>query len=166
MKVEFEIRLAAKDLYKFNMRQAYRGMQGALSIILPVLIFLYAGSTFGQVSLGSTLIYTGLGVVFLVYVPISLWLRVQKIVTDPANALSKSLHYTFTESAIRVQVEDESVEFQWENIYMMKQAGNLLLVYTNRINAYILPLEQVGEQYESLSALAHKKLQKHRISMR
>ena len=156
MKVVLDIKLDAKDLFRFNMQQAYRGMQGILSIILPILVFAYAVTSFGEVSIGSTLVYVGLGIVFLVYVPISLWLRANKTVKDENNALSKQLHYEF----------EESVEFQWENIFQMKTSGPLLLVYTNRINAYVLPLTQVGGKYEELSKLAHAKLEKYRIKMK
>ena len=166
MKVVLDIKLDAKDLFRFNMQQAYRGMQGILSIILPILVFAYAVTSFGEVSIGSTLVYVGLGIVFLVYVPISLWLRVNKIVKDENNALSKQLHYEFEEEVIRVSVGEESVEFQWENIFQMKTSGPLLLVYTNRINAYVLPLTQVGDKYEELSKLAHAKLEKYRIKMK
>ena len=166
MKVSFDIKLEAKDLFRFNMMQAYRGMQGALSIILPILFFAYAVTSYGDVSMGSTLVYIGLGIMFLVYVPVSLWLRVNKTVKDENNALSKMLHYEFEEDTIRVSVGEESVEFKWENIFQMKTSGALLLVYTNRINAYILPLAQVGEQYEALSKLAHAKLEKYRIKMK
>lgn len=166
MKVTLDIKLDAKDLFRFNMMQAYRGMQGSLSIILPILIFAYAVTSYGSVSIGSTLVYIGLGIMFLVYVPVSLWLRVNKTVKDENNALSKSIHYEFEEESIRVSVGEESVEFKWENIFQMKTSGNLLLLYTNRINAYIFPLEQVGNQYESLSKLAHSKLEKYRIRMK
>lgn len=165
MKVSLDIKLTAKDLFRFNMNQAYKGMQGMLSIILPILVFAYAVSTFGEVSIGSTIVYVGLGVMFLVYVPVSLWLRTKKIISDPNNAISKTLHYDFEEDLIRVSVEQEQVEFKWENIYRLCTSGNLLLVYTNRINAYILPLEQVGEQYRPLSELAHKKLEQYRIKI-
>lgn len=166
MKVSFDIKLTAKDLYKFNISQAYKGMQGMLSIILPVLVFAYAGTTYGDVSIGSTIVYLGLGVLFLVYVPISLWLRVKKTITDPNNALSKPLHYDFEEDCIRVSVEEENVEFKWENIFQLKSTSDLVLVYTNRINAYILPKVQLGENYSKLSELAHKKLEKYRIKMK
>ncbi len=166
MKVVLDIKLEAKDLFRFNMQQAYRGMQGILSILLPILVFSYAVTSFGKVSIGSTLVYVGLGIVFLVYVPISLWLRVNKIVKDENNALSKQLHYEFEEEVIRVSVEEESVEFKWENIFQMKTSGPLLLVYTNRINAYVLPLKQVGNKYEELSKIAHRKLEKYRIKMK
>ena len=166
MKVTLDIKVDAKDLFRFNMMQAYRGMQGVLSILLPILVFAYAVTTYGEVSIGSTLVYVGLGIVFLIYVPISLWLRVNKTVKDENNALSKSLHYDFEEDGIRVSVGEESVEFKWENIFQMKTSGSLVLVYTNRINAYILPLSQVGDKYDELSKLAHAKLEKYRIKMK
>lgn len=166
MKVTLDIKLDAKDLFKFNMMQAYRGIQGSLSIILPILVFAYAVTSYGTVSIGSTLVYIGLGIMFLVYVPVSLWLRVNKTIKDENNALSKSIHYEFEEETIRVSVGEESVEFKWENIFQMKTSGNLLLLYTNRINAYIFPLAQVGDDYEALSKLAHSKLEKYRIRMK
>ena len=166
MKISFDIKLTVNHLFKFNIMQAYKGMQGFLSILLPVLVFAYAVMSFGNVSIGSTLVYIGLGVLFLVYVPVSLWLRVKKTMADENNALSKTLHYDFEEDVIRVSVGTEQVEFKWENIFQMKSTKDMLLVYTNRINAYILPKEQMGEQYESLSELAHKKLEKYRIKMK
>ena len=166
MKVSFDIKLTANHLFRFNMMQAYKGMQGFLSILLPILVFAYAGTSFGTVSIGSTLVYVGIGILFLVYVPVSLWIRVKKIITDENNALSKTLHYDFEEDSIRVSVENENVEFKWENIFQMKATKDMVFVYTNRINAYILPKEQLGEHYERLSELAHKKLEKYRIKMK
>ena len=148
------------------MQQAYKGMQGFLSIFLPALAFVYAANSFGKVDIIYTLLYAGLGLLFLGYVPFSLWKRANKVVKDANNALSKTLHYEFSEELIRVSVEMEQVEFKWENIFMMKKSGNLVLIYTNRINAYILPMEQVGEKYSQLSELAHKKLEKYRIKMK
>lgn len=166
MKIELDIKITAKDLFNFNIRQAYKGIQGFLSILLPVLAFSYAITSIGQVEVIYTLLYFALGALFLLYVPLSLWKRANKVVNDPNNALSKTLHYEFEEEVIRVSVEEENVEFKWENIYMMKTSGKLLLVYTNRINAYILPKEQLGEKYNKLSELAHSKLEKHRIKMK
>ena len=166
MKVSFNIKLAAQDLFKFNIIQAYRGVQGFLSILLPVLIFSYAATSFGQVSIGYTLLYVGLGILFLVYVPVSLWMRVKKTISDPNNALSKTLHYEFAEEGIRVSVEEDSVEFKWENIFQMKETKDMVLVYTNRINAYIIPKNQLADNYKQLSELAHKKLEKYRIKMK
>ena len=42
MKIEFDVKLTTKDLYLFNLGQAYKGMQGIISLIIPAAIFAYA----------------------------------------------------------------------------------------------------------------------------
>ena len=37
--------------------------------------------------------------------------------------------------------------------------------YSTRINAYIIPREQLGEQYKELAKIANEKLPKHRVKM-
>lgn len=165
MKVVLDIKLEPKHLFRFNMNQTYKGMQGILSVILPIFIFAYAVMSIGKVDVIYTALYFVLGIVFLVYVPASLWKRSKTVVNDSNNALSKTVHYEFEEDAIKVSVEDESVEFKWENIYILRTSGDLILLFTNRINAYILPIDQVKDEYEALYQLAHEKLEKHRIKM-
>ena len=166
MKINLDIKLSVQDLYYFNLKQAYKGMQGFLSVLLPLLALGYAYFSFGQVGIGYTLMYLGLAVLFFVYVPVSLYLRAQKVMKDENNAISKTLSYEFREDAIQVSVEEEQVEFSWENIYRMVSNKKYIFIYTNRINAYILPMGQVGEAYGELSKLAHSKLPKYRIQMK
>lgn len=166
MNISFDIKITAKDLFRFNIGQAYKGLQGFLSIFLPVLVFAYAATSWGKVDILYTVLYIVVGVVLLGYVPFSLWKKANAVVNDENNALSKVLHYEFTEEEIKVSVGEESVEFKWENIYMMKKSSDLLLIYTNRVNAYILPMEQLGDKYNQLSELAHAKLEKYRIKMK
>ena len=165
MKAVLDIKVEAKDLFKFNILQAYEGRQGFLSILLPILIFAYSITSFGSVSIGSTLVYVGIGIVFLVYVPVTLWIRANKIVNDSKNALSKEIHYEFTEEGILVSVGEESVELEWKNVYRVKTAMGILQIYTNRNNAYLLPLAQVGENYDVLSKLVYAKVEKFRVRM-
>ncbi len=165
MKIEFDVKLTAKDLYLFNMYQAYRGMQGILSLILPVLIFICAAYNWENVKLGTSLLNIGIGILFLIYIPVSLWLRSAKKVRTN-EVLSKPLHYTFTEEEICVSQGEEHAEFKWENIYRMITMCGLVLIYTNRINAYIISKKQIENQYKGLESLAKSKLEKYRIRMK
>lgn len=165
MKVEFDAKLAAKDLYLFNMYQAYRGMQGILSLVLPLFIFAYTILNWNNVKLETSILNMGIGVLFLLYVPISLWMRSVKTVKTN-EVLSKPLHYEFAEDAIRVTQEEESAEFEWDNIYRMITLGGLILIYTNRINAYIISKKQIADEYDALKELAKSKLEKYRIKMK
>lgn len=166
MSITFNIKLTVKDLYKFNLRQVYRGLQGFLSILLPVLLFAYGIMGIGKMQPVYTLLYMGLALVFLFYVPVSLWLRVKKLLANPENVLAGSLSYTFSEEGIQVSVPEESVSVEWAQIYRIVQTNSLLLIYTNRMHAYVIPLEQIGDHFDELSRLAHKKLDKYRIKMK
>ena len=165
MKIEFDVKLYAKDLYLFNMYQAYKGMQGILSLVLPAFIFWQAYVNWDKVSRETSLLNIGIGVLFLAYIPITLLMRANKVVKKD-RVLSKPLHYEFTEESIRVTQGEESAEFVWDNIYRMVTLRGLVLIYTNRINAYIIEKKQIADQYEDLAKLANAKLEKHRIKMK
>ena len=161
MKVEFDVNLEQKHIFKFNMRQAYKGAQGLLSIMIPAIILGRLYVYYGQMDISQILMHVGLGILFILYVPVSLWLSAKRTL----KKLSNTLHFVFSENAISVMQGEEKVEFQWENIYRMIATRELVLIYTNRINAYIIPRKQMGTQYTELKQLANTKLEKYRCKM-
>ena len=48
----------------------------------------------------------------------------------------------------------------------MVSTKHLVLIYSNRINAYIIPRSQLGEQYVQLAKLAVSKLPKFRVKIK
>ena len=48
MNTEFDMQITAKDLYKFNMRQVYTGMNGVVGIVVPIICFIMAGVEFSK----------------------------------------------------------------------------------------------------------------------
>jgi hypothetical protein len=54
----------------------------------------------------------------------------------------------------------------WKEIYKMISTKSQVLIYSNRVNAYIIPREQLGDQYEDLKAIAKEQLEKYRFRMR
>ena len=165
MKVSFEIKLKAKDIFGFNIYQSYRGMQGIISIILPILLIVMAVVGVGNVSIENIILYIVLAVVCAVYIPVTLWLRAQKSM-KVNESLAKPLRYEFSEELIRVSQEDAQEEFQWDIIYKMVANKKRVLIYTNRINAFIIPREQLGDKYEDLAKLANACLEKYRVNMK
>lgn len=162
MRIEFDVKLEIKDLYMFNLGQAYKGLQGIISIVIPAMIFAYAVYNWDNVSTGTSILNIGIGILLLVYVPISLYLRSAKIVKSD-EVLSKPLHYEITEEGICVSQGDASAQLEWGNIYRMVAKGSRVLIYTNRINAYIIPKNQIEGEYDALVELAKKKLEKYRL---
>ncbi len=165
MPIEFDIKLTPKDMFRFNMYQAYSGFQGWLSVALSVILFVAAGMTWGEADGTRTALYVLFGVVFLVYTPLTLFLR-SKHAIAASEVLSGALHFAVDETGFTVSQKEASASLAWEQIYKMIATKNNVLVYSSRINAYIIPREQLSEKYKALLALSKKKLPKYRIRMK
>lgn len=166
MKTEFDIQLQAKDLFRFNIRQTYSSMHGWISIALTILIFVMAGiTTYQQGVTAYTFLYSGMGIVLAFYIPVTLWSKAN-ITMKKNEVLSGKLHFEISEKNIRVTQGEDSGELPWEQVYKMISNKKQVLIYSNRINAYIIPREQVVEQYDVIKQIAESKLEKYRVNMK
>lgn len=165
MKVKFDVNLERKHIFKFNMYQTYKSTQGVLSLVIPAIIFGRLYMNYQEMSIDQILMHTGLGILFLIYVPISLWIGAKKTL-EKNSVLASTLHFEFTENTICVTQGPDKAEFKWENIYKMVSTKELVLIYTNRINAYVIPKLQMGMDYIELTKLANAQLDKSRVHLR
>ena len=80
--------------------------------------------------------------------------------------LSNTLHYMVNEDGFTVTQGEANGVLAWKQIYKMVATKKLVLVYSNRIHAYVIPREQLGEYYVPLAKLARTKLPKYRFKMK
>ncbi len=165
MPIEFDITLTAKDMYRFNMYQTYTGFHGWFSILLAIFAFVLAGMSYGEATMARTLLYVLFGVLFLVYLPASLYLRSKHNIAA-SEVLRNALHFSVGEKGFTVTQKEQSAELPWDMIYKMVATKKNVLVYSSRINAYVIPRDQLGEQYADLAKLAEKKLPGYRFKMK
>jgi predicted membrane channel-forming protein YqfA (hemolysin III family) len=165
MKVSFDVKLQPVDLYRFNMYQTYRGVQGWISIILGILSFVMAKTTWGEAEPPYTVMYIVVGLMFWFYMPVSLWFRAKATIKTNA-VLAGNLHYEISESGFHVTQGDQEGDLPWNAIYKLISNKRQILIYTTRINAYIIPLEQIGDQYDAFAELAGKKLESYRLRLK
>lgn len=165
MPVEFDITLTSKDMYRFNMYQMYSGFHGWFSVILSIFVFVVAVVTYGEVTVTKTILYLVFGIIFLIYPPVSLYLR-SKHTLAASEVLRGALHYAVDEGGFTVSQKEESAQLPWDAIYKMVATKHNVLVYSNRTNAYVIPREQLGENYQVLAEIANAKLAKYRVKMK
>ena len=67
MKVELDVTVTGKDMYRFNMYHIYSGVHGIFSIVIAVMIFVVAGVTWGDIERGYSIAYVIFGMIFLLY---------------------------------------------------------------------------------------------------
>lgn len=164
MSAEFDVTITDKDMFRFNIYHAYHGFQGIIATLVGIWVLVMAGLTFGKVSVPNTMIYFVLGILFLVYVPGNLYLRSKKQVSS-SDVLKSALHYKIDDAGIHVSQGEQTADLEWKQIYKMVSTKNQLLIYSSRINAYVIPKEIVEDQYETILGLAISHLESYRLKM-
>ena len=165
MPLKFDITLTAEDMYRFNMYQTYSGFHGWFSIAFSILIFVVAGVTRGKIEAAYTAVDIVFGIVFLVYPPVSLDLRSKRTLAM-SEVLRGTLHYEVDEEGLHVSQKEESALLPWEQIYKMVATKHNVLVYSSRINAYVIPRAQLGDSYAALQTQAAAHLPAYRLKMK
>lgn len=165
MKAEFDITLSDKDMYRFSMYHTYRGSQGAVSVILAILSFIAAVKTYGSVTGTYTILYVVFGCLFLFYMPCSLYLKSKRQFLM-SEVLRDSLHYVVDDTGVHTSQNGETADLHWEQVYKIVSTKRQVLLYSNRVNAYIIPREQLGKNYEILCQIAGEHLKKFRFKMK
>ncbi len=165
MKLKFDIKITEKELFAFNLEQAYKGIQGVVSIVFGIIII--AAVIFSAIkgNAANVIMYIVVGLIVLLYVPVSLKGRV-KISMKSNEVFTKPLHFTIDEKQIGVSQGKEAATLPWEDVYRFVANDRRILIFSNRKNAYIMSKEQLGDNFDKLKDIAEKVLEKHRISIK
>ena len=146
MRLEFDITLTAKDMFRFNLYQTYTGASGWISVIAAVVCFAAAGTKYSERGASYTVLGILLGALILFYMPVTLYLRSKQRIAA-SEVLKNSLHYCVDGEGISVTQGDADAKLMWDQVYKMVSTKNNVLVYSNRVNAYVIPRQQLGEKY-------------------
>ena len=99
--------------------------------------------------MAGSILYLIFGVVVLVYLPWTLFIRSKKqYLANPA--FKELLHYTFNEEGMTVSQKDTSEQIAWENLYKAVSTPKSIVLYTSPVNASIFPKKDLGERKAAL----------------
>lgn len=165
MKTEFDIQLHTIDMYRYNLYHTYTTASGYLAILISFIAFSAAVRKWGEVSLSQSVMYVALGVILLVYTPLTLYLRSKQQVQG-SSVLKNVLHYTIDDTGITTSQGEMSSTLLWEQVYRVVATKHNILVCINPRNAFIIPREQVLQEYDAIRKIAQEHLEKYRFKMK
>lgn len=165
MREEFDVNLTPQDMYKFNLYHTYHGMHGILSIVMAIFVFVVTITTWGSVDMTYSIIYIVLGVLFIFYIPINLWMHA-KIQMQRSEALRDTQHFIIDDEGITIIQGEERATLEWKKIYKVVATKSNLLVYSTKVNAYVFPIREMGEHYEPICVMMKEKLEKYRLKIK
>jgi hypothetical protein len=164
--ITFSVKIKEEDLYRYNIHHAYTSTQGIFSIVLFVLLVAVWILRFSVLSPIYRVAYPLVAIVFLLYIPMTLKMRAKAQMGQ--EVFMHPLTYRFTDTGIVVSspVADEDSELPWEYIYKIATWKDYLLIYSNRINAYIIPKEDIANQYEETVAYIKTHVEDYKIQIK
>lgn len=165
MKTEFDIQLHTIDMYRYNLYHTYTTASGYLAILISFIAFAAAVRKWGEVSLSQSVLYVALGVILLVYTPLTLYLRSKQQVQG-SMVFKNVLHYTIDDTGVTTSQGEMSSTLLWEQVYRVVATKHNILVCINPRNAFIIPKEQVMQEYDTIRQIAQKHLEKYRFKMK
>ena len=164
--IKFSVKIDENDLYRFNLHHIYTSSQGILSVVLCVLLIAVWILRFSVLTTVYKIFYPLVAIIVLLYIPMSLKIRVRAQMQQ--EVFMHPLTYELGEDAIEISspTTDEPAQLPWEYIYKISTWKGYLLIYSNRINAYIIPIESVKEQYDTIIAYMKTKLEDYKLQIK
>jgi hypothetical protein len=164
--IKFSTKITDDDLYRYNMHYAYTHNQGILSVVLFVLLIVVWILRFPQLRLVYQVMYPAVAFVFLIYIPMSLKLKSKAQMTQ--EVFQHPLTYELADSGIIISspTTDEPAELPGEYVYKISTWKSYLLIYSNRVNAYIIPMADIAEDYDNIKEYIKQHVEDYKLQLK
>ncbi len=154
-KIVLEIHLNAKDLWRFSMHHANRGLQGVFNVGFSVIWLGMLIVNFQKLQTSNKLLYLFLALTFSVIQPAILYLKSMK--QARTEGIRKGIRLTFSDEAFEVAQGEAGGILKWEEIYKTKFFKDMIVIYSTSMHGYLIPQRYWGEKKEALFALLKAK---------
>ena len=159
--IKFEIQVTAKLLWRFSMYHTNRGATGLFNLIFTVAALALLVTRWG-VSSGMyrfTMLFCAM--IFTVLQPLMLYRKATAQARQPA--LKEPMALEFSEEGLLVRQMEQEAQFAWDQIGRIDKTRKMIIVYMDRIHAYLIPEELYADNLEEFTALLHEYLPKERL---
>lgn len=164
VEVKFEVKMTPQIMYNFMLNHTYKSLTGVLGVIFGIASFAMFGVTFGKTTATFSGLYLLFGIWFVLYLPVNLYVRSKRQVKNNA-VFQKPITYVVNDKGIQIIQDKQKADCKWENIVKVCRTGKSLLVYSGKRNAFVLPKEAVGEQYDTLEKLLRKNMPGKKVKL-
>ena len=154
MEVKATVQLTTKELFSFLMYNTYSTIASFIWVLLSIGGFVGFFYMLGMPNVNPLYlaVLLGIGLLFTVIQPIMLYFKAKKQIKKN-EAINESLQYTFSKAGIGITQGELSAFCEWVEIMKVTSNKSIIMLYTNRMHAYIIPKKDVAEGLDELKQL-------------
>ena len=154
MEVKAKVKLTTKELFGFLINHTYSSTSAFIGIILSIGGFVGFFYMLGMP--GANPFYLGAlfgtGLLFTVIQPLVIYFKAKKQVKKN-DAVNEPLEYTISKEGINVVQGERTGYSPWDEIVKVTSTKTLVMLYTSRVHAYVIPKEDVGDKLDEFKRL-------------
>ncbi|MGB4658401.1 MAG: YcxB family protein [Mobilitalea sp.] len=157
MIVEFDVEMTVAKIYDFMLKHAFstwKGLSGEIAGLVLLVGFFITGN----------LLLFCFGLLAMIYIPLTIYLKAKKQM-EQASAHPNKIHYIISEHGIAILAGDKKQFQSWSKLYKVVSTGKSIIVYTDEMNACILPKEDMGLTRKTVMEFIYANMSKERVQL-
>ena len=154
--IVLDVNLTANDLWKFSMYHSNKGLLGIFNVLFSVAAIFLLLTTWNENTVMYRILLIICGLMFTVWQPSVLYLKAAKQAKAPV--IKNTMTLSFSREGLVVSQGEERMELVWENIGRVESIKTMLIVYMDKVHAYLLPDRVTGDKKAALGALIKEQL--------
>lgn len=129
-------------LFAHNYRQPMIIIASIIAIAWPIMAFVRQDS--------NLLFALAMAAIVILFLPFSTWTRGKKAINS--NPLYKeTFHFMLDEWGVHLELGDQAVDVEWSKIQKCVFLKSVTALYTNKINAHLIPTNAMGNQVQEIN---------------
>lgn len=150
--IRFEVKLGVNDLWKFSMYHSMGGFKGVFNVAFTLAALYVLVARWSVLTGPYKLLLVGCALLFTVWQPFLLYNKARKQAKLPV--MQKPMILTFSKEGLKVEQNEQQATFTWEQMGRMDRVSTMVVLYMDRVHAYLLPDSVMGEQKEAFLEMA------------
>ena len=162
MPVSFQITLSEDHMYDFLLKHYYTHTGGIVSTLAGVLSVILAGFFIYTGNFTQSGIWIMTAFIFL-YVNRKTLKSKARMQVKQSDMINKPLHCELADKGVVISRDGEVVTNPWEDFTKVHTTKKVVILYVGRVRAFILPKEQMGDQYQAAVEMIRKHIPRKKI---
>ncbi len=156
----FHIQLTTKDLWAFSMYHSNRGGMGLFNVFFTVASVWALLARWNDLTVPYRLLFVVCAMMFTVLQPVMLYWKASR--QARTKAIREPMEMIFRKEGFTIIQGEAKADQVWDNVRKADKVGKLLILYMDRIHAYLLTERAMGEDREGFFAMVRELLPKSR----